>query len=131
MKSLKYGFVAFSSHNLLESFVRQTTNNASCPESGVASISVPTNNNPWGAPVPMPLDDADDDSTDCFKSFEIPIEVVVEEEGGGMLHPRDFRIRCSESGILSLTWLRDTDLCIVVDVLSSTSKRGCMSSSSS
>lgn len=31
----------------------------------------------------------------CPQVIEIPIDVVVEEEGGGILHPRDYRIRCS------------------------------------
>jgi hypothetical protein len=48
--------------------------------------------NPWGASVPMPMDDGEEEGGN-FSNFEIPIDVVVEEEGGGILHPRDYRIR--------------------------------------
>jgi hypothetical protein len=92
VKNLKNVFMAFN--NPLATFNGQVTNDAESQGGAYyAPITAPTTNNPWGAPVPMPIDDADEENGNCITNFEIPIEVVVEEEGGGVLHPRDYRIR--------------------------------------
>eukprot|EP01087_Luapelamoeba_hula_P014960 TRINITY_DN4439_c0_g1_i2.p1 TRINITY_DN4439_c0_g1~~TRINITY_DN4439_c0_g1_i2.p1 ORF type:complete len:164 (-),score=22.98 TRINITY_DN4439_c0_g1_i2:297-788(-) len=44
----------------------------------------------WGAPVPVPREDAT-----LGDRSELPYDVIVEEEGGGTLHARDFSVRSS------------------------------------
>jgi hypothetical protein len=47
--------------------------------------------NMWGATVPLPHDETGQDGSD----EELPYEVVVEEEGGSILHSRDYSVRSS------------------------------------
>lgn len=91
VKNLKNIFTAFN--NPLAYAGHQVGNDA---DSGAyCAPAASTTRNPWGAPVPMPMDDGEEEGGSSFSNFEIPIDVVVEEEGGGILHPRDYRIRCS------------------------------------
>jgi hypothetical protein len=89
VKNLKNVFTAFN--NPLAYAGHQVGNDA---DSGAyCAPAASTTRNPWGAPVPMPMDDGEEEGGSSFSNFEIPIDVVVEEEGGGILHPRDYRIR--------------------------------------
>lgn len=44
----------------------------------------------WGASVPIPREDAT-----LSDRSELPYDVIVEEEGGGVLHARDYSVRSS------------------------------------
>src|SRR5262249_16603040 len=50
----------------------------------------------WGASVPLPRGDDGQAIPICSGDRgDVPYEVVVEEEGGGTLHSRDFSVRSS------------------------------------
>ena len=54
--------------------------------------------NVWGAPVPLPRgDDVKDEVIPICSGDrgDVPYDIVVEEEGGGILHARDFSVRSS------------------------------------